>query len=528
MRYLIISVLVWYNLQLSQAAVEQNPTAGQEERIGEEYWSHGRPQDAICTRDTFREIMQCGRDIVRLAINGFPWSLPSMSQTKNQHRNQQVEPGNFNDSLDLINHMCKVFDDFSRCLDQHAIPDECLIAGVGSGFKQHVVFEFVCHIQQRGTDLLHSLQCLKDTRVVDLLVFYLADRTGTHIDDMAQGTVNALFRLLQSEEVWLKYFTNPVTLYSLASAGLICLPQSVLSHHVSFIIDRKCGSHAAYLVRDFYLYFRTRFNSVLGKMGFTTNICDKKTRRNPTIGSVSAVPDDTKRDGVLNRSIDQFLEENSPGTAMDTAWGRFIRVTIASMAEKEFCDPVLGTIKFQACLFVSYNPSGKARFNVLPYAHSVGPYNFAPFPDSSSLKLFRSCWNILQQMCGPNTTYYEYEYRISAGSREIQKMMDNVTCEWQDMLIRLYIEASEHGNLWPTSLNVNHNPMFLTSANYSYGSVTTSMSGLISVLSYGVKEISVRCSVVSAKRFKLLYHQLKYYWYIEIKLLDMMKEELYA
>ena len=520
---LILSVLVWYSLHLSQAAVEQNRDAGRK-HIGEEYWSHGKPQDSICTRPMFQDILQCEKDILPFVANGFPWSLPSVSKIPNKLRNQQMKRGNFGDSLDPINHMCEVFDDFSRCLDQHAIPTECLLIRDGSGFEISVVFQFLCHIQPRSINLLHSLQCLKETRVVDLLVLHLADRTGTHLDDMAQGTVNAFFRFLQNPELWSKYITNPGVLFIATGRGLICLPESVLSHHAFFIIDRKCGSHAAYLVRDFYLYFRTRFNSVLGKMGFTTNICDKKTRRNPTIGSVSAVPDDTKRDGVLNRSIDQFLEENSPGTAMDTAWGRFIRVTIASMAEKEFCDPVLGTIKFQACLFVSYNPSGKARFNVLPYAHSVGPYNFAPFPDSSSLKLFRSCWNILQQMCGPNTTYYEYEYRISAGSREIQKMMDNVTCEWQDMLIRLYIEASEHGNLWPSTVNANQAPMFLSSGNYPYGSLTNSMSDLISVLSPGVKEISAKCSMASAERIKLFYQRLKYYLYIEIKLANLWRD----
>ncbi len=511
---------------MGQAVVELNPGADKEERIDEEYRRHGQPQDAICIPENMREILQCEKDIRQLVINGFPWSPLSMSNIKNQLGNQQMEPGNFRDSLDLINHICEVFDDFSRCLDQHAIPTECLVIGDASGFNIHVVFQFLCHIQPRSTDLLHSLQCLKQTRVVDLLVFHLADRTGTHLDDMAQGTVYAFFKFLQSPELWSKYFATPRVLFGLTGAGLICLPESVLSHHAFFIIDRRCGSHAAYLVRDFYLYFRTRFNSVLGKMGFRTNICDKEASRNPTIGSVFVAPEDAKRERIFSRSIDRFFEDNSPGTAMDTAYGRWLRMALAIMPKKQFCDPLSGlSVAFDACLLVSYDPSGKARFNVLQYAHSLVTALFAPFADNSSLKLFRSCWNLLQQMCGPNTTYYEYAYRASAGSRQIQKMMDNLTCEWQDTLIRLYIEASEHGNIWPTTVNANNGPMFLSSGNYSYGSVTNSMPDLISVLSHGVKGISARCSIASAKRIKLFYQRLKYFLYIEIKFMNMMRDK---
>ncbi len=103
-------------------------------------------------------------------------------------------------------------------------------------------------------------------------------------------------------------------------------------------------------------------------------------------------------------------------------------------------------------------------------------------------------------------------------------MMDDLTCEWQDTLIRLYIEASEHGNIWPTTVNANNGPMFLSSGNYPHGSLTNSMSDLISVLSLGVKEISERCSMASAKRIKLFYQRVKYVLYVEMKFMDMVKD----
>ncbi len=236
MRYLLgISVLVWFNLHLCQAALEHKSGAIQEELTGHGYPSQGTPQDAICTLKTYREFMHCLRDLTPLAMNGFPWALADMTD---QARNQQNQSRNLGDPLDPINLVCNVFGDFLKCLHQYAIPSECMVAGDASAFITHTVFQFICHVQPRNTDLLHSLQCLKESRVVDLLVFYLADRTGTHVDDMAQGNVNALFRFMNSDILFLKLFINPYIMDKLVWKGLICLPEGVLYHDVTFIVDR--------------------------------------------------------------------------------------------------------------------------------------------------------------------------------------------------------------------------------------------------------------------------------------------------
>ncbi len=130
-------------------------------------------------------------------------------------------------------------------------------------------------------------------------------------------------------------------------------------------------------------------------------------------------------------------------------------------------------------------------------------------------------------MCGQNASQLGYTYHVSAGSRQIQKVMDNVTCEWQDTLIRLYIKASQQGNIWPTGRNADHRPMFLSVGRYTYGSLTTSMSDLISVVTHGVKEISARCSTASAKRIGLFYNRLKYFWYIEIRHYQMLLDKFF-
>ena len=520
MRYVLrFGVLVWFNFQLSQAAFEHESSANQEKRFGDIFPTHGTLQDAVCTEKIYREILQCLEDLILLARNGFPWAQPDMTdQIRNYKQNQSC---NLGDPLDPINHVCEVFGDSLKCIDQHAIPRECMVSGDGTGFVVHTTFQFICHIQPRRTDLLHSLQCLKESRVLALLVLYLADRSGTHIDDMVQGNVNALFALLMNSDIEIpNVYITPFTIGELVCTGLICLPESVIYHDVTFIVDRKCGSHAAGLVRDFYLYYRTRFNGVLSKLGLPTNICDKETRRKPAIGNLYATPGDTQDNGIFSRLFQQFLEKHSPGTAMDTPFGHRIRSVIASEPDGKFCNPVIELqAAFQACLLLSYDPSGKARFNILLYAHAVINVPFSPYPDSSSLKIFRSCWNLLQQMCGQNTSYLEYDYHVSVGSREIQRMMDTMTCEWQDTLMRLYIKASQQGNIWPAGLNANNRlPMFLSEGRFSFGSQTDSMSDLISVVTHGLKEISAKCSTASAKRMELFYNKLEYFWYHELKL----------
>ncbi len=475
--------------------------------------------------------MQCTKGLRPLMMKSFPWALTDITEIQNESQKQQQQSDNYRDPLDPINHVCEVFADFLKCMDQHAIPIECLLSGSACPvFVVHTVLHFICHMQPRSTDLLHSLQCLTESRVLDLLVFYLADRPGTHLDDMAQGTVNALFRFLNSTAVT-RYSINPLLIDMVVSSGLICLPESVISQDIYFIVDRKCGLYGADLVRDYYLYFRTQFTSALNEMGFSTDICNKETRGYTVtkIDRVNGTPDDhTESDGISGKLFDQFLQETSPGTAMDTVYGHGLKNVIKTISDKEFCDPLFGLLlSFQACVLLSYDPSGKARFNVLQFAHSVAFPTFAPFLDSSSLKIFRSCWHLLQQNCGANTTYFEYSYRVSSGSREIQKMMDNLTCEWQNMLIQRYIEASEQGNIWPTSMNADGRPMCLSEGTYTYGTLTNFMADLLAVVSRGVKEISAKCGMASAKRIQLFYHRLNYNWYTDVKFNYMIQESLH-
>ncbi len=239
-----IIVLVWFGLHLGQAAVGHNPVSGQEAYIYNGLPSHKSPEDELCTLEIMLKEKECVKKIRLLLINGFPWAMHNMRGTQNQIRNQHKQRSTLRDPLDPINYVCQAFGDFCGCLGP--IPRECWLSSNGGiVFRVHTFLTFICHIRPRSIDLLHSLQCLKESRVLDLLVFYLANNPGTHIDDMAQGTVNALFKLLNSSELILKYSGNALAVSSDLVFGYVCLPESVITHDISFIINRKCGADAA-------------------------------------------------------------------------------------------------------------------------------------------------------------------------------------------------------------------------------------------------------------------------------------------
>ncbi len=468
--------LLCISLHLTQA-FDQNSKTEQELHINEKY-ENTRTTQAICNEGIFLMMRNCQKDLYPLIRNGFPWRVGNENEIQPQGPSRRQLKNIIQDPLDPVNHLCDVFEDFLKCIDEHSIPKTCLLTGSGQTFRMHTIFNFICNKEPRTIDLLHSLRCLQETRVVDLLIFHLAHTYGTSLIDLqAQGTTNAMFRFLDIIPVTYTYF-NTLAFYKMANLGLICLPESVISHHVPFIVNGKCGSQAANLIRTYYFYFRAQFNDVLDKMGVRTNICDKNSHNNPTRGIENHMTPENIHVEPPLRSFEQFLEDRSPGTALDTEYGRFVKRVIKDTKVQKFCDPVYAlATSFQACLLLSYDISGKGMFNVLHYAHSMTlPYT--DYPRALTMKRVNSCWSLLQQICVANSTYFEYNYLVSTGSSHIQTMMDNLTCKWQDMLIGHYIATSEDGNIWPTAFNVPKRPLLLSRGIYTLGDFQNSMSDL--------------------------------------------------
>ncbi len=217
----------------------------------------------------------------------------------------------------------------------------------------------------------------------------------------------------------------------------------------------------------------------------------------------------------------KFLEDNSPGTALDTFYGRIwlyetkkIPTTVFCQADRYMILPVM------ACFFLANDKQVPAVFNILQFAHAI-QFPFMDYSHRSSVELLNSCWGLLEQICGRNVSYYSYTYTLVSGAWEVQTIMDNLTCKWQDTLIKRYIQASEDGNLWPIPVNFPHRPLFLTSGSNTFGAFATSLSELYSVLHGAIETISQRCGRTAGYSVDRLFQRLRYYWYDFLKLKEM-------
>ncbi len=162
-----VSFLLWISFYLTRISAHK-PETGQERRINDGYG------EVICDENTLSAMLNCGKRLFPLTTNGFPWGMAKETEIQKDGRNWGQLQNIIRDPLDPLNEVCGVYDDFLKCMDRHATPYVCMLSGNGLGFKVHTVFNFICHKEQRTIDLLHSLRCLQETRVVDLLAFHLA------------------------------------------------------------------------------------------------------------------------------------------------------------------------------------------------------------------------------------------------------------------------------------------------------------------------------------------------------------------
>ncbi len=128
------------------------------------------------------------------------------------------------------------------------------------------VFQFICHNQQRDENLVHSLECLHETRVLAMLYFHIANRCrGMGIlDDIMRRKKNLYFYTLGFKPD--------------RGGGhiprLYCLPRSVISTCIRGIIEDHCGASTADFVQKYLVYLQHWFGQALKSVGFESNICD--------------------------------------------------------------------------------------------------------------------------------------------------------------------------------------------------------------------------------------------------------------
>ncbi len=155
-------------------------------------------QTPVCTYKIRKAIQRCEQNMRDPVMNGFPWCVSSQMHDSHLGPSQDI----VGDPMDCLNHVCEVFDEFQDCLAHKSIPGVCVLSDSASALRVDINFNFICHRQKRSTDLIHALQCLKQTRDLELLMYRMAERHGPGFADAyAQGNKNALWRFLNAESL---------------------------------------------------------------------------------------------------------------------------------------------------------------------------------------------------------------------------------------------------------------------------------------------------------------------------------------
>ncbi len=283
---------------------------------------------------------------------------------------------------------------------------------------------------------------------------------------------------------------------------LYCVPKSAISTCIREITQDNCGDMAADLVQDYLLYMQHQFGQTLQSAGLNPNICD-----NDISGKVpgsSAVPQSRATLGII-----RLLETAAHGTALDTAYGKDAVVYLQTLSGAELCTTSNAYIGYLACMMSTDDKSDKSKFNIVQFAHQIMQFIYNG-SQCSGLGQFTACWDMLQEICGPKVRGFQQHATLLVESCKIQSEMESVGCQWQDMILPYYIQASRV-TVWPTATQGLLNPMFLDDAHYgTYNNIAKGLETMISQLQPGVEEIARKCGAQPADRLRKLFQKLRY------------------
>ncbi len=445
-----------------------------------------------------KKVLQCQWDLLKVAMYGYPW-FPKSSQRNSRHNlNAPDRNISLRDALDSLNHVCRLYDRSQTCLEEKNIPDYCLTTVYQSYMKLHLDFQFICHQQQQDENLVRSLQCLYDNRMMVMLYFHIMDRCG------GMGILDGIMRHFKN--VWFYVWDiKPVCSYTLTNSFL-CIPRSVISTCIRGIIEDHCGTMTADLVQDYLFYYQDWYGQTLQSAGLEPNICDNDISSD-MVPSRLPIPS-----GHTKLTLFRRLEITTAGTALDTVRGKYELAIGQSLSEKDLCttDNILNA--YSVCAMSADDRSEIGEFNILQFAHhllSIPVYYHGT--GCSRLEEFTACWNLLQETCGPKVRGMEQLATLFMEGCKIQSELDTVGCHWQDMLLPHYMQASRV-TVWPMVIQCLMNPMFLESAHYSrsVNDLMHDLDTVISMLQPGVEEISMRCGSHPAKQLTSLLNKLHY------------------
>ncbi len=440
-----------------------------------------------------RQVFQCQRDLQQAAAYGYPWSNPGDQEKSNNNPNVTNRKNTtLTDPLDSLNNVCHILDRSRSCLKENNVQDYCLDTTIYMFVQMD--FQFICHNQDRDENLVRSLQCLHDTRLLPMLYFHIADRCRGFdiLDNVTRRVTNAYFYNMDVEP----FNAQP------SAPLLYCLPKSVISTCVGGIVEDQCGTMTSRFVQNYISYIQDRFSQALQSAGLNSNICDQY-MNSDRVSSRPPLPSDRAK-----LSISRLLEITGAGTALDTVYGKVLMEALHSLSGEELCS--IGNVgsAYTACILTSDDRSERTKFNIIQFAHQLFPIAYHG-TQCSRLESFTACWNLLHQICGPKVTGLEQHATLLVEGCNIQSEMDTVGWHWQDMLLPHYIHAG-HVTVWPMIFQGLLNPVSLDDGHYStFNSIMDDLDTVISLLQPGLFEISKKCGPKPAKQISFLLNKVR-------------------
>ncbi len=440
----------------------------------------------------------CLGDLQFLAYQGYPWSSPVQHTVLSDDQNVTVKDYLRYD-LKFLSRACAIEERSRSCLQEHGIENFCLMTLI----QYHTLvpdFQFICNHRQRDENLLHSLRCLSNKHLLVMLYFHIAYRCGDFgiLDDVLIRQKRAYFYTLN--------VSPPTDLPYLPL--LYCLPKDVIKTCIRQVIGDFCGTFTADLVQHYLLYTQGWVGQALQSAGIAQDICEHDVGSNYplNIQRILSPP------GKLG--FPRLLEMPKPGSALDTdtLWGKAMATHLQSLPGEEMCTPWNVYYTYTACVVSSGGPesSGGARFNILQFAHGIIPINYQG-SHCYRLEQFTTCWNLLQEICGPKVRGLEHHATLLVEGCKIQSEMDTAGCHWQDILLPYYIAAS-FSAVWPIGGQCLNNPMWLENGDY-YRNITPYIKDMGTVIFFiqpGVEEISRRCGQRLATHLQSVLDKLRY------------------
>ncbi len=378
-----------------------------------------------------RTVSRCQRELAKLSRKGSVWfGRGSQTRTRDNQTTRRNVAYNIKDSLDALSHACYIEQRSRKCLEENGVRDYCL--SISNALDTEMDFQFICRCQQLDENLIRSLQCLRDKRVLVMLFFHIGNhcfRGMDILDDLMTRVKNAYFYQLDINTFFEATYIRE----------LYCLPRHVISTCVRDFVQDHCGKRTSELVQNYLLYSQHRFRQALKSAGLSSNICEYNIRPKST---VIVAPTSGTGERQEELGFVRGVEMAAAGTALDTVMGRRLVAHLQNVSEQDICsDPLKADIAYTICLMSSDDKYERSTFNILQFAHAFftqvyhGTYCLRQ-------EQFTVCWNLLQQMCGPKVRLYKQHATLLVEGCKIQSEMDTAGCHWQDMLLRHYFRQA--------------------------------------------------------------------------------------